>query len=108
MAGGIPRADSWVLHMSQGPTGRLQRTFTLTSRGGGPRPKHPDNRRAGKQARARLSETLESAKATCDTLQERALAGLETTDKLVHEYPYRSAGIAFGVGVLVGVLVTRR
>ncbi|SRR5258706_5225849 len=62
----------------------------------------------GKQARVRLSETLESAKATCDDLQEKALAGLETTDKLVHEYPYRSAGIAFGVGVLIGVLVTRR
>ena len=40
--------------------------------------------------------------------QERARAGLETTDKLVHDHPYRSAGIAFGVGVLLGVLLTRR
>jgi ElaB/YqjD/DUF883 family membrane-anchored ribosome-binding protein len=61
----------------------------------------------GKVARARLSASLESAKATYADLQEKAVAGLETTDKLVHEHPYRSVGLAFGLGVLIGVLVTR-
>jgi len=61
----------------------------------------------GKQARARLSASLESAKATYADLQEKAAAGFETTDKLVRENPYRSAGVAFGLGVLIGVLVTR-
>ena len=62
----------------------------------------------GKQARARLSAALESAKATCAELQDKAQAGADATDKLVREHPYTSIGIAFGVGVLVGVLVARK
>lgn len=62
----------------------------------------------GKQARERLKATLESARETCGELQERAQAGVEAADTMVRENPYTAMGIAFGVGLLVGVLVARK
>jgi ElaB/YqjD/DUF883 family membrane-anchored ribosome-binding protein len=62
----------------------------------------------GVAARERLAAALEVAKETRRRLEERAVAGAKATDKLVREYPYQSLGAAFGVGLLIGVLVNRR
>jgi len=62
----------------------------------------------GKQARARLMATLESAKETCGELKEKAKAGAEAADTAVREHPYTSIGVAFGIGLVIGVLVCRR
>ncbi len=62
----------------------------------------------GKQARARLAATLEAAKETCGDLKEKAKAGAEAVDETVREHPYTSIGVAFGVGLIIGVLVSRR
>ncbi len=61
-----------------------------------------------KEARARLTAALESAKATCVRLEEKAIAGAKATDKVIREHPYQSIGIAFGIGLLIGVLVNRK
>jgi ElaB/YqjD/DUF883 family membrane-anchored ribosome-binding protein len=58
--------------------------------------------------RERLSATLESAKATCRKLEDKAIEGAKATDKVIREHPYQSIGVAFGVGLLIGVLVTRK
>ena len=58
--------------------------------------------------RMRLSSAIESAKATYHRLEEKAVAGAKATDKVIREHPYESLGIAFGLGLLVGVLVTRK
>lgn len=60
-----------------------------------------------KDARTRLIASLESAKGTCHSLEERALAGARATDKVIRDHPYQSLGIAFGVGLFIGVLVAR-
>lgn len=60
------------------------------------------------ELRARLTSALESAKATCQRFEERALAGARVADQTVREHPYESIGVAFGVGLLIGVLVGRR
>src|SRR5258706_2738768 len=62
----------------------------------------------GLAARERLAAALQTAKETRRRLQARAVAGAKATDRLVHENPYRSIGIAFGVGMLLGILVNRR
>ncbi len=62
----------------------------------------------GKAARVRLAAALESAKETGRRLQERTVAGAKATDKAIREHPYQSIGIAFGIGLLIGVLVNRR
>jgi ElaB/YqjD/DUF883 family membrane-anchored ribosome-binding protein len=60
------------------------------------------------ELRSRLSAALETAKATCHRLEEKAIAGAKAADKTIREHPYESIGIAFGVGLLIGVLVGRR
>jgi ElaB/YqjD/DUF883 family membrane-anchored ribosome-binding protein len=62
----------------------------------------------GMAARERLAAALEVAKDTQRKLQERAVAGAKQADRLVREYPYQSIGIAFGTGMLIGVLINRR
>ena len=60
------------------------------------------------EIRMRLSTAIESAKATYRRLEEKAVAGAKATDKVIREHPYESLGVAFGLGLLVGVLVTRK
>lgn len=61
-----------------------------------------------REARERLNVALERAKVTCHELEEKALAGAKATDKVIREHPYESIGVAFGLGLLIGVLVTRK
>jgi ElaB/YqjD/DUF883 family membrane-anchored ribosome-binding protein len=61
-----------------------------------------------KEARSRLTAALESAKETCQDWQEKAVAGAKATDKAIREHPYPSIGLAFGLGLLIGLLAGRR
>lgn len=60
------------------------------------------------EMRRRLSAAIESAKETYHRLEEKAVAGAKATDKVIRTHPYESLGVAFGVGLLVGVLVARK
>ena len=60
------------------------------------------------EARQRLTETLNSGKETYNRLQEKASQGVQVADRAVRDNPYQSMAIAFGVGVLIGVLINRR
>ena len=61
-----------------------------------------------KEARSRLSTALQSAKTTCERLQDRAVEGARATDRVIRENPYQSIGVAFVVGLLIGALAIRR
>jgi ElaB/YqjD/DUF883 family membrane-anchored ribosome-binding protein len=61
-----------------------------------------------KEARVRLNASLESAKANFRKLEERATEGARATDQVIRSHPYESVGVAFGVGLLLGLLVTRK
>ena len=60
-----------------------------------------------KEARSRLRSALAAAKGTCESLQEKTVAGAKATDKAIREHPYQSLGVAFGAGLLLGVLAIR-
>ncbi|HEU5125651.1 MAG TPA: DUF883 family protein [Verrucomicrobiae bacterium] len=62
----------------------------------------------GSAAREKLAAALEVARETQRRLQERAMQGARATDQLIRANPYQAVGIAFGVGLLVGVLAGRR
>jgi len=64
--------------------------------------------RLNEQAQEKLTQVLDAAKATGSKLKERALQGARSTDETIREFPYQSIGVAFGIGVLIGVLVHRR
>ena len=59
----------------------------------------PGNEETIEHARQRLNETLASVK-------QRAGEACEYTDQVVRAHPWSSIGVGFGVGILVGALVT--
>src|SRR5664280_2823747 len=65
-----------------------------------------------KAARERLGAALERAKSTCLNAQEQTIAtakaAAKKADTIIRDHPYESIGVAFGVGLLLGVLVTRK
>ena len=61
-----------------------------------------------REVRARLSDTLASAKETCREAQERAIGAAKATDEVIRGNPYKSIGIGFGLGVLIGVLLAKK
>jgi ElaB/YqjD/DUF883 family membrane-anchored ribosome-binding protein len=62
----------------------------------------------GVAARERLATALEVAKDTQHRLQARAVSSAKATDRVIRGNPYESIGIAFGIGLLVGIVANRR
>jgi ElaB/YqjD/DUF883 family membrane-anchored ribosome-binding protein len=58
-------------------------------------------REMSEEAQNRLSEIW-------DVSRERAADYAKATDQKIRENPYQTIGIAFGVGLLIGVLINRR
>jgi ElaB/YqjD/DUF883 family membrane-anchored ribosome-binding protein len=59
------------------------------------------------KSKTELIAALDRVKASSQKLQTQAAAGARRTDQLIRENPYQSIGIAFGIGLLIGVLVNR-
>lgn len=63
-------------------------------------------------ARERVLDTLQDARQQLSLVEEavaaRAKAAARATDDYVHEHPWKTAGIAAGVGLVVGLLIGRR
>jgi len=60
------------------------------------------------EARKRLGAALESGKELYGRVSDRAVEKARVVDETVREHPYQAIGMAFGVGILVGVLLTRQ
>ena len=62
--------------------------------------------------RGRIKDRMNQAKDDLVRLQEAAMARAQeagdAADEFVHENPWKSIGIAAGVGLVVGMLVSRR
>ncbi len=64
------------------------------------------------EMRSRLQDHLSSAKASLADAQavvvDKAKAVGRATDDYVHDNPWRSVGVAAGIGFIVGLLIGRR
>jgi ElaB/YqjD/DUF883 family membrane-anchored ribosome-binding protein len=64
------------------------------------------------EARQRLAATLERCQERSQEIYSRTrakvVAGTQAADEAVREHPYQAIGIAFGVGMLIGCLASRR
>jgi ElaB/YqjD/DUF883 family membrane-anchored ribosome-binding protein len=60
------------------------------------------------EARKRLTDAIERGREALENLQERAVATAKATDQVIRDNPYRSLGVALGVGALIGYLFARR
>jgi ElaB/YqjD/DUF883 family membrane-anchored ribosome-binding protein len=65
-----------------------------------------------KEARDRLSVTIGKARASYEALQAQGLdsakAAARQADDAIRKHPYESVGIAFGAGLLLGALMSRK
>jgi len=62
----------------------------------------------GNAAREKLTAALEIAKETRRKLEERAIQSAKAADQFIRDNPYQSIGIAFGVGMVFGIIMNRR
>ena len=60
------------------------------------------------EARKRLAVALERGKEIYGRVREKTSQGAKAADEAMHEHPYQAIGIAFGVGAILGYLVSRR
>jgi ElaB/YqjD/DUF883 family membrane-anchored ribosome-binding protein len=60
------------------------------------------------QSKEKFLSGLDRVKAACRNLQGKAANGARVADKAIHEHPYATAGIALGVGLLLGALILKR
>ena len=62
--------------------------------------------------RGRIQEKLRVVKEELDDAEtsvvNKAKAAARETDAYVHEHPWTAAGVAAGVGLLIGMLISRR
>jgi ElaB/YqjD/DUF883 family membrane-anchored ribosome-binding protein len=60
------------------------------------------------KARARLAAALKQGVRSWHRARHTALRGVQGAERTIREHPYPSLGLALGVGVLLGFLVSRR
>ena len=59
-------------------------------------------------ARTHLAAALEKAKTTYAEFEAHGIAAAKKADATIRAHPYKSTGVALGLGVLVGILIGRR
>ncbi len=60
---------------------------------------------AGGMATEKLMEDL---KALLQRAEEKAVERAKAADRVIREHPYQTIGLAFGLGLLIGILARRR
>jgi ElaB/YqjD/DUF883 family membrane-anchored ribosome-binding protein len=60
------------------------------------------------EAREKLSQILEQAEAAIDFVEDQAVATARRTDEFIRQKPYQAAGLAMGIGALIGFCIARR
>ena len=57
---------------------------------------------------SRTDRLVDDFKLAAQRARQKAREGAKAADRVVHEYPYRTMGIALGMGLLIGLLARRR
>lgn len=60
------------------------------------------------KSKEKFLSALDKLKATCLNAQAKARSGAQSTDRIIHDYPYSAMGFAFGLGLIMGVMVNRK
>jgi len=61
-----------------------------------------------REARTKVTAALSKVRGSLHGLEQKAAAGAKAADQMIRRHPYESLGVAFGLGVLIGVLINRR
>lgn len=58
-------------------------------------------------AKAEITSRLQRLKERCRRIEQQAVTGAKAADRVLRQYPFSAAGLAFGIGLLIGVLAGR-
>ena len=64
-------------------------------------------RNVSDRSKEQLIAALDRFKGTCQRVEKEAVTVARSADRIIREHPYPSLGVAFGFGVLLGVLLNR-
>ena len=62
----------------------------------------------GGKEKEEITTRLQRLKESCHRIKGQAVASALAVDKVLHQYPYSSAGFAFAFGLLVGGYIKRK
>jgi ElaB/YqjD/DUF883 family membrane-anchored ribosome-binding protein len=60
------------------------------------------------EVRTSTDKVMAEIKAMVQKAEEKAVERAKAADRLVRDHPYQTIGLAFGLGVLIGVLARRK
>lgn len=60
------------------------------------------------KAKEKLEKSLDEFKDAAGEVEDKVMDKVRRTDELVRDYPYQSAGIALGLGLLLGAVLRHR
>ena len=63
---------------------------------------------ASEHNRTSKEKIVEELKAVLERAEAKAVERAKAADKVIREHPYPTIGVAFGLGLLIGVLVSRK
>lgn len=60
------------------------------------------------KSREEVNRAIARLKASCRQIEENTIARANITDRWVRQYPYPTLGMAFGIGLVLGCLLSRK
>ena len=60
------------------------------------------------EPRNRIAAVVDAANVTCQRLEDQTVAALKATDRCIRGHPYETLSVAFGLGLIIGVLLSRK
>ena len=57
---------------------------------------------------ARTEKLVDEIKTMLQRAEEKAVERAKAADRIVRDHPYQTIGLAFGLGILIGILARRR
>ena len=67
-----------------------------------------DNPTAAESRGMAGEKLVDDLKAVLQRAEERAVERAKAADKVIREHPYQTIGLAFGLGLLIGILARRK
>jgi ElaB/YqjD/DUF883 family membrane-anchored ribosome-binding protein len=64
--------------------------------------------RTAENAGPAAEKLVDDLKAMLQRAEQKAVERAKAADRIVRDHPYQTIGIAFGLGILLGVLMRRR
>ena len=66
------------------------------------------NEPAANESRITTERIVDELKAMIQRAEEKAVERAKAADKVIRDHPYQTVGIAFGLGLLIGILARRK